>query len=215
MTALIEEYCRDPDRLRRDTAEAYESLRTRMLESLAVPVSVLSPTFRDNYRTAQAVRDRRDELYHQILWDCRIEERVIAGTVTGRYDREHRRWREREDNTYKQAYIKSIALLKEWLSPNQLWQFNRENTFDVVGNSTYTRYTIRTGTQLNISFRGARMCVVPKGAASSMPGDVMLAQKIALETNEEETRELAHYARDTLQEREQINCRCTIDGGPV
>jgi hypothetical protein len=91
---------------------------------------------------------------------------------------------------------RSIALLKEWLSPSQLEQFNRDGTFDVIGGDTSNRYRIckpEPYNILHINPDGAiqcRWCVVPRGATA--PGDVMLAQKIGLEKNEIETLRVAN-----------------------
>jgi len=87
------------------------------------------------------------------------------------------------------AKHKAFALLKEWLSPEQLAQFELRACFDVMGSKNGKRYRIQLGTQQNVyeldkkgrPFRG--WCFAPKGFLPA--GDVMLAQKIALETDEE------------------------------
>lgn len=79
-------------------------------------------------------------------------------------------------------------LLREWLSPEQREQFERCQYFDVIGSDTGNRYRIYYGTSANVreidgkgrSTRG--WCFTPSGRLA--PGDVMLAQKIALETDE-------------------------------
>jgi hypothetical protein len=79
-------------------------------------------------------------------------------------------------------------LLREWLSPAQRKQFDSEGYFDVIGCNTGRRYRIHYGTASNvreISETGHHkmgLCFVPQGDLA--PGDVMLAQKIALETAE-------------------------------
>jgi hypothetical protein len=79
-------------------------------------------------------------------------------------------------------------LLKEWLSPAQLVQYTANDHFDVTGSDSGKRYRIRYGTAVNIhEVDGAGhakigLCFVPEGHLVS--GDVMLAQKIALETDE-------------------------------
>ncbi|MEK9285604.1 MULTISPECIES: hypothetical protein [unclassified Bradyrhizobium] len=79
-------------------------------------------------------------------------------------------------------------LLRAWLSPAQLAQFDEYRYFDVVGCDTGKRYRINYGTAANVhELDGAGTprvgwCFVP--SARLVPGDVMLAQKIALETNE-------------------------------
>ena len=80
------------------------------------------------------------------------------------------------------------ALLREWLSPEQKAQFDASKCFDVVGCDSERRYRISHGTGTNvheIDDAGRPVmgwCFVPSGHL--VAGDVMLAQKIALETNE-------------------------------
>ena len=80
------------------------------------------------------------------------------------------------------------ALLREWLSPEQKAQFDASKCFDVVGCDSGRRYRISHGTGTNvheIDDAGRPVmgwCFVPSGHL--VAGDVMLAQKIALETNE-------------------------------
>jgi hypothetical protein len=87
-------------------------------------------------------------------------------------------------------------LLCEWLSPEQRAQFEAHRYFDVVGCDTGTRYRIHYGTAANVheidEVGTAKMgwCFVPSGYL--VPGDVMLAQKIALETSEKAALALAN-----------------------
>lgn len=83
---------------------------------------------------------------------------------------------------------RSLRLMCRWLSGAQARQFARRRHFDVVGSHTGRRYRITIGTSANVheldSFENsvARWCFVPD---ESLPaGDVMLAQKIALENDE-------------------------------
>jgi hypothetical protein len=79
-------------------------------------------------------------------------------------------------------------LLRRWLSTEQRAQFDAMKIFDVVGCQTGKRYRIHYGHYANIremdEAGNPKMgwCFVPKGYL--VPGDVMLAQKIALETGE-------------------------------
>ena len=90
---------------------------------------------------------------------------------------------------------KAKALLKEWLSPVQLVQYERNRWFEVVGSKTGKRYRIQERQQQNVyeldgkgrPIRG--WCFMPKGGLAA--GDVMLAQKVALETDEEGTMKVA------------------------
>jgi hypothetical protein len=83
---------------------------------------------------------------------------------------------------------RGIKLLREWLSPEQRFQFDAERYFDVIGCDSRKRYRIRYGTATNvheIDETGRPItgwCFVPHGYL--VAGDVMLAQKIALETDE-------------------------------
>ena len=92
--------------------------------------------------------------------------------------------------------VRALTLLKEWLSPEQRACYERFRYFDVVGSDTGTRYRIHHGTQTNIeelSHTGQRVCkwcFAPEG--NLVAGDVMLAQKIALETNERGALSVAH-----------------------
>ena len=80
------------------------------------------------------------------------------------------------------------ALLRDWLSPQQLAQFEATGTFDVVGCHSGRRYRIHQGTSMNVTEideTGAVLigwCFLPSG--NLVAGDVMLAQKIALEKDE-------------------------------
>jgi hypothetical protein len=89
---------------------------------------------------------------------------------------------------YTQEEIRGINLLKRWLSPEQLAQYESHRYFDVIGRQSGKRYRIRYGTGMNIREMDPRgraavgWCFVPHGTL--VAGDVMLAQKIALETDE-------------------------------
>jgi hypothetical protein len=86
------------------------------------------------------------------------------------------------------AHARGERLLREWLSPAQRAQFDAIGCFEVVGCHTGTRYRIRHGTAGNVDeldengLAQKGWCFVPQG--SFVPGDVMLAQKISLETDE-------------------------------
>jgi hypothetical protein len=84
--------------------------------------------------------------------------------------------------------IRGLRLLRSWLSPEQLAQYDACGYFEVTGGETGKRYRIKFGICANIieltedGRPKAGWCVVPDGCL--VPGDVMLAQKIALETCE-------------------------------
>ena len=83
---------------------------------------------------------------------------------------------------------KGLRLLRGWLSPEQRAQYDAHNYFDVTGCHSGKRYRICHGRAANIyelDYAGrprVGWCFIPKGRL--VPGDVMLAQKIALETDE-------------------------------
>ena len=83
---------------------------------------------------------------------------------------------------------RGIKLLREWLSPEQRAQFDANRYFDVIGSDSGKRYRIRYGSATNVyeidgdGRSTVGWCFVPTGYL--VAGDVMLAQKIALETHE-------------------------------
>jgi hypothetical protein len=87
-----------------------------------------------------------------------------------------------------ESEARGLKLLKEWLSQEQLAQYEKYKYFDVTGSHSGKRYRIRHGTGTNVyELDGAGRpragwCFVPKDYL--VVGDVMLAQKIALETDE-------------------------------
>ena len=91
---------------------------------------------------------------------------------------------------------RGITLLREWLSPMQRAQFDASKYFDVVGCDSGRRYRIHYGRVTNvhqIDEAGQPVtgwCFVPSGGL--VAGDVMLVQKIALETNEQTTLAVAN-----------------------
>jgi len=96
----------------------------------------------------------------------------------------------------KRAQERGVHLLKENLAPTQRQQYERHGYFDVVGGRTGKRYRIRHGRQMNIEQldrNGRRVCgwcFYPQGNLVS--GDVMLAQKVALELFEGDALRIAN-----------------------
>ncbi|TFV36908.1 hypothetical protein E4K65_44580 [Bradyrhizobium niftali] len=90
---------------------------------------------------------------------------------------------------------RSLQLLREWLSPAQREQLARKGYFEVIGSDSGIRYRIHAGASVNVCEIDERgrlqvgLCFMPIGALPI--GDVMLAQKIALETCEGEARTVA------------------------
>jgi hypothetical protein len=98
-----------------------------------------------------------------------------------------------------EADQKARALLRRWLSPAQLEQYEKMGHFEVVGSDSGKRYRINRYAQMNIEEldeRGVRVavwCFLPEG---NLPvGDTLLAQKIALETNERAALAIANRGR--------------------
>jgi len=83
---------------------------------------------------------------------------------------------------------RSLRLLREWLSPSQRAQFAEKGYFEVVGGETGRQYRIYAGAMTNVCEVDGKgrpklgLCFLPLGELPS--GDVMLSQKIALETSE-------------------------------
>jgi hypothetical protein len=102
--------------------------------------------------------------------------------------RRFRAWHQRIRLSKKIREARGLTLLHEWLGPVQKKQFDAARHFEVVGCHTGKRYSIhhgRAGNVCELDDQGRPvigLCFVPEGAL--VAGDVMLAQKIALETNE-------------------------------
>ena len=114
------------------------------------------------------------------LWHFLIDRVREVQTRRARYWELHAPSREPE--------TRGLKLLREWLSPEQRAQFDADRYFDVIGCHSGKKYSIRYGSAANVDELDdagvPRMgwCFVPN--AYLVAGDVMLAQKIALETNE-------------------------------
>jgi len=83
---------------------------------------------------------------------------------------------------------RSLRLLRQWLSPAQRKQFAENGYFEVVGSESGKLYRIYPGSATNVCELDERgrlktgLCFLPIG---DLPiGDIMLAQKIALESCE-------------------------------
>lgn len=99
------------------------------------------------------------------------------------------------------AEERGMKLLKDWLSPVQLNQLETQGAFEVKGCHTGKHYRIRIGRQQNVfeldkdGNHVCGWCFGPQGHL--VPGDVMLAQKIALETNERAALGVANVFSDS------------------
>lgn len=85
---------------------------------------------------------------------------------------------------------RALRLLNSNLSQQQRDQLEKRGHFEVTGGSTGRRYRIRHGQQMNVEVLDRKgkpafvLCFVPEGHLAD--GDIMLAQKIALELFENE-----------------------------
>jgi hypothetical protein len=97
-----------------------------------------------------------------------------------------------------QANGRSFRLLINNLSAAQRHQFDQHNYFDVVGSKSGARYRIRHGHMMNVERidkngrRLVKLCFAPRGRLPV--GDIMLAQKIALELFEPDAISVANVS---------------------
>jgi hypothetical protein len=111
-----------------------------------------------------------------------------VGASLGQYIREVQAARERYRARFATREERGVNLLREWLSPEQRAQFDANRYFDVIGCDSGKRYRIHYGDTTNVHEIGdddipsVGWCFMPVG--SLVAGDVMLAQKISLETYE-------------------------------
>lgn len=93
-------------------------------------------------------------------------------------------------------FNRGLQLLLENLSPDQRGEFLRRGYFHVVGGRTQRLYRISKGRQVNVhqlDDHNRKICIwcfYPKG--NLVEGDVMLAQKLALELFEDEALAVAN-----------------------
>jgi hypothetical protein len=112
-----------------------------------------------------------------------METEIWRGIPDAIYHGDDRREAKRRD-----AEARGLKLLKEWLSPAQLAQFEQQGYFDVTAGDSGKHYRIHNGTVQNVYELDAQgeqicgWCFAPAGGL--VAGDVMLAQKVALETDE-------------------------------
>ena len=111
-----------------------------------------------------------------------------VGASLAQYIREVQAARERYRARFATREERGVNLLREWLSPEQRAQFDSKRYFDVIGCDSGKRYRIHFGETTNVHEIGdddlpsVGWCFMPVGFL--VAGDVMLAQKIALETYE-------------------------------
>jgi hypothetical protein len=114
-------------------------------------------------------------LFHRFTVEARSRVRALRGLS-------RIFWRE------SSREARGLRLLRNWLSSEQRAQFDAKRYFDVIGCDSGKRYRIHYGIMSNVheidavGCRKVGWCFVPVGGL--VAGDIMLAQKIALETNE-------------------------------
>jgi hypothetical protein len=95
-----------------------------------------------------------------------------------------------------EAEKRAMVLLRSWLTPEQDKQWVARREFEVIGCDTGTRYRITHRAVMNVhqldpaGHTVSQWCFAPEGGLA--PGDILLAQKIALETMERKVLALAN-----------------------
>jgi hypothetical protein len=193
---MREEHAAELRRLRR-RREELEMLRSRdgvatLLERLRREADALDRDLiwrqREYPDAAPEPEPRRPEAGRRLLQWWAQQRDQLAGSVFF--------LRSSSDGGSKRAQERGIRLLKQNLAPTQRQQLDKYGFFDVVGGSTGKRYRIRNGRQMNIEQldkNGRRVCgwcFFPQG--NLVAGDVMLAQKMALELYEVEALNIAN-----------------------
>lgn len=121
---------------------------------------------------------------------------LIGGLALAEILARHRARAARRQRTAKQ---RADILLKQWLSPVQRMQYERDGHFEVEGSHSGKRYRIRSERQMNIDELddyGRRVAVWCFGPERYLPtGDILLAQKIALENDEQAALAIANRGR--------------------
>jgi hypothetical protein len=114
---------------------------------------------------------------------CIFAPAVVALIVVAALLHEYRRPRPRTH-----AEKRAVALLRSWLTPEQEKQWHARGDFEVIGCHTGRRYRITYRAVMNIhqldpdGHPVQQWCFAPEGRVAV--GNVLLAQKIALETME-------------------------------
>ncbi len=193
---MREEHAAELRRLRR-RREELEMLRSRdgvatLLERLRREADALDRDLiwrqREYPDAAPQPEPRRPDAGRRLLQWLAQQRDQLAGSVFF--------LRSSNEGGSKRAQERGIQLLKQNLAPAQRQQLDKFGFFDVVGGSTGKRYRIRNGRQMNIEQldkNGRRVCgwcFFPQG--NLVAGDVMLAQKMALELYEIEALNIAN-----------------------
>jgi len=122
---------------------------------------------------------------------------------------------------HRKAEQRAYTLLKRWLSPEQIAQLESHGHFEVRGSHSGKWYRIRPERNMNIDEldgEGSRVAVWCFGPTGNLPvGDNMLAQKIALETNEQAALAVANpgWPERRRDRYLQTNARVSSDVTPA
>jgi hypothetical protein len=110
-------------------------------------------------------------------------------------------WTQRGNHYWAKAEERAQELLRSWLSPDQRKQYDVRGSFEVVGSDSGKRYRICKGRVFNVQELDdfglvvRAWCFTVEGVAT---GDINLAQKIALETFENEALAIANRRGGTV-----------------
>jgi hypothetical protein len=105
--------------------------------------------------------------------------------------------------TIREAQARGGQLLKENLSPAQRDQYEEGGYIEVVGGQTGKRYRIHLGRMMNVELLDSKgkpvatLCFMPRGRLAD--GDIMLAQKLALELFEADALKVANKVPTELR----------------
>lgn len=131
-----------------------------------------------------------------------------SGDETARSEAVSRLWNQWQDESPEH---RAENLLREWLTPRQAEQYSCFRSFEVVGCDTGKRYRIHRARVMNVAELDAdgeiarQWCVVPEGGLPVE--DIMLAQKIALESREVDTLAIARTPQEPGS-LSAIFCQC-------
>ena len=121
---------------------------------------------------------------------------IVRELLSFRRSRSLDRWVASAHRFRWDAEQRGAQLLADHLSREQRIEYERRGYFHVTGNDTGKRYRIQRGYQLNVEEldeRGRRvrsLCFMPEGRVPL--GDLLLAQKMALELFEADALRIAH-----------------------
>jgi hypothetical protein len=123
---------------------------------------------------------------------------MVRELLSFRRSRSLERWVASAHRFRREAELRGAQLLADHLSREQRTEYERRGYFHVTGSDTGKRYRIQSGYQMNVEEldgRGRRvrsLCFMPEGCLPL--GDLLLAQKIALELFEADALRIANQS---------------------